>query len=181
MLSPKIGVIYRMHAVCRRVGFFIWSNSVLSDLDPFDLKLLEHVQRDARIPAEELGAAVGLSGSAVLRRLKRLREIGVIEREVAVVAMDKVGPRLRIIAGVEFERERADQFGPLVESLRERAEIQQAYYVSGASDLLLIVITPDIAHYDRLTAELVSKHPMIKRITTSVVFRELKAGLVVPF
>ena len=152
----------------------------MPELDPFDLKLLAQVQHDSRTSAEDLGAAVGLSGSAVLRRLKRLRETGVIDREVAVVATDKVGSRLRIIANVELERDRADQLSPLVELLQERAEIQQAYYISGDADLLLIVIVPEISHYDRLTAELVSKHPMIKRITTSVVFRELKVGLFVP-
>jgi Lrp/AsnC family leucine-responsive transcriptional regulator len=152
----------------------------LPELDPFDLKLLAQVQHDARASADDLGAAIGLSGSAVLRRLKRLRETGVIDREVAVVATDKVGSRLRIIASVELERDRADQLSSLVELLQERAEIQQAYYISGDADLLLIVIVPEISHYDRLTAELVSKHPMIKRITTSVVFRELKVGLFVP-
>jgi DNA-binding Lrp family transcriptional regulator len=152
----------------------------LAELDTFDLRLLAEVQRDTRTSAEDLGATVGLSGSAVLRRLKRLRETGVIDREVAIVTTDKVGSRLRIIAGVELERERADQLSPLVEFLQERPEIQQAYYISGNADLLLIVIVPEISHYDRLTAELVSKHPMIKRITTSVVFRELKVGLFVP-
>ena len=152
----------------------------MSELDVFDLKLLAHVQQDARRSAEELGVAVGLSGSAVLRRLQRLRKTGVIDREVAVVAIDKVGPRLRIVASVELERERADQLNPLVDFLQEHPEIQQAYYISGDADLLLIVIVPEISHYDRLTAELVSKHPMIKRITTSVVFRELKVGLLVP-
>jgi len=112
--------------------------------------------------------------------LQRLRETGVIDREVAVVAIDKVGTRLRIIASVELERERADQLNLLVDFLQERPEIQQAYYISGDADLLLILIVPEIPHYDRLTAELVSKHPMIKRITTSVVFRELKVGLFVP-
>ena len=152
----------------------------MSEPDVFDLNLLALVQQDARRSAEELGAAVGLSGSAVLRRLQRLRKTGVIDREVAVIAIDKVGPRLRIVASVELERERADQLNPLVDFLQEHPEIQQAYYISGDSDLLLFVIVPEISHYDRLTAELVSKHPMIKRITTSVVFRELKVGLLIP-
>ena len=162
-----------------RCPSILWGNQ-LTELDTFDLKLLEKVQCDARASAEELGAAVGLSGSAVLRRLRRLRETGVIAREIAVVAPDKVGSNLRIIATVELERERADQLSSLVELLQVRPEVQQAYYISGDADLLLIVIVPEITHYDRLTAELVSKHPMIKRITTSVVFRELKVGLFVP-
>jgi Lrp/AsnC family transcriptional regulator, leucine-responsive regulatory protein len=64
--------------------------------------------------------------------------------------------------------------------LKEQPEIQQAYYISGDADLLLIVIVSEISDYDRLSAELVSKHPIIKRIKTSVVFRELKVGLFVP-
>jgi len=150
------------------------------DLDKFDLDLLKLVQSDASASAEALGASVGLSGSAVLRRLKQLRETGIINREVAIVATDKLGPRLRIIANVELERDRADQLGSLVELLQEKPEIQQAYYISGDADLLLIVIVPEISDYDRLTAELVSRHPIIKRIKTSVVFRELKVGLFVP-
>ena len=152
----------------------------LPDLDKFDLDLLKLVQSDASASAEALGAAVGLSGSAVLRRLRQLRETGIINREVAIVATDKLGPRLRIIANVELERDRADQLGALVELLQEQPEIQQAYYISGDADLLLIVIVSEISDYDRLTAELVSKHPIIKRIKTSVVFRELKVGLLVP-
>jgi len=150
------------------------------DLDKFDLELLNLVQRDAHASAEALGAAVGLSGSAVLRRLRQLREAGIIDREVAIVAIDKLGPRLRIIAHVELERDRADQLGALVGLLQEQPEVQQAYYISGDADLLLIVIVPEISDYDRLTAELVSRHPIIKRIKTSVVFRELKVGLFVP-
>lgn len=152
----------------------------MPDLDKFDLDLLKLVQSDASASAEALGASVGLSGSAVLRRLKQLRETGIINREVAIVATDKLGPRLRIIANVELERDRADQLGSLVELLQEKPEIQQAYYISGDADLLLIVIVPEISDYDRLTAELVSRHPIIKRIKTSVVFRELKVGLFVP-
>ena len=152
----------------------------MPDLDKFDLDLLNLVQSDASASAEALGAAVGLSGSAVLRRLRQLRETGIINREVAIVAADKLGPRLRIIANVELERDRADQLGALVELLQEQPEIQQAYYISGDADLLLIVIVSEISDYDRLTAELVSKHPIIKRIKTSVVFRELKVGLFVP-
>ena len=152
----------------------------MPELDKFDLDLLKLVQRDASASAEALGAAVGLSGSAVLRRLRQLRETGIIDREVAIVATDKLGPRLRIIANVELERDRADQLGALVELLQEQPEIQQAYYISGDADLLLIVIVSEISDYDRLTAELVSKHPIIKRIRTSVVFRELKVGLFVP-
>ena len=51
----------------------------MTELDSLDRRLLSMMQQDARLPAEEMGASIGLSGSAVLRRLKRLRDLGVIE------------------------------------------------------------------------------------------------------
>ena len=55
-------------------------------LDSFDLRILERYQHDTQIPARAIGAAIGLSTEAVQRRLKRLRQTGVIQREVAEIA-----------------------------------------------------------------------------------------------
>ena len=127
-----------------------------------------------------MGAEVGLSGSAILRRLKRLRDLGVIQREIAVLARDKVGSFIRLIASLEIEREQLEPFRALVESLDGRPEIQQAFYVSGEVDVILVVVVENIDQYDRLSAELLARHPFIKRITTNVVFRDLKSGLALP-
>ena len=61
-------------------------------LDAFDRKILEQYQHDTRIPAETIGAAVGLSATAVQRRLKRLRENGVILAEIAVLSPAALEP-----------------------------------------------------------------------------------------
>lgn len=61
------------------------------DLDDFDLKLLERLQADARTPVPVLAEAVGLSAPACYRRIRRLREIGAIDREIAVVRPRTLG------------------------------------------------------------------------------------------
>jgi DNA-binding Lrp family transcriptional regulator len=76
-----------------------------SKLDSLDLKILKRYQRDTRIPASALGSAVGLSAAAVQRRLKRMREAGVIA-DVAQVAPEALGYRMTCIVGVELESER---------------------------------------------------------------------------
>ena len=70
------------------------------ELDGFDRKLLRAVQADNQLNAEALGEAVGLSPSACLRRLRRLREAGVIEAEIAVVAPETLGRALMMVVEV---------------------------------------------------------------------------------
>ena len=64
---------------------------MVNQLDSFDRKLLDRVQRNADLSAEAIGQEIGLSGSAVLRRLKRLKAAGVIQADVALVDPAKVG------------------------------------------------------------------------------------------
>ena len=73
-------------------------------LDDFDREILRRVQLDARATGEDIGADIGLSAAAVQRRLKRLRQLGVIIAEVAVVNPAAVGQTMTFIVGVELER-----------------------------------------------------------------------------
>ncbi len=76
-------------------------------LDALDLRILERYQFDTRVPARAIGAAIGLSTAAVQRRLKRLRQIGVIQREVAELAPKALGLPVTCVVGVNPEKERA--------------------------------------------------------------------------
>lgn len=66
------------------------------------------MQHDNRLTSDVLGERVGLSATAVQRRLKRLRDTGVIEADVAVIAPKAVRQRVQMIVLVSLERERAD-------------------------------------------------------------------------
>ena len=76
-------------------------------LDAFDLRILAMYQHDVRLPAERIGDQVGLSAAAVQRRLKRLRENGVIEAEVARIAPRAVGLPITCIVTIDLDRETA--------------------------------------------------------------------------
>ena len=77
----------------------------MKKLDSIDRKLLTVIQQDARLTAEQLGHACGLSPTAALKRLKRLRADGVIEKEVAVVSPKALGYNIMAIVMVSLERE----------------------------------------------------------------------------
>jgi len=149
-------------------------------LDAFDREILRRVQVDARATGEAIGAQIGLSAAAVQRRWKRLRELGVITAEVAVVDPAAVGQAMTFIVGVELERERADMLDAFRRAARADPNVQQCYYVTGAADFVLVVVARDMADFEAFTRRLLFDNANIRRFTTSVVMGRDKIGHVVP-
>ena len=149
-------------------------------LDSFDIKLLNLVQTDTRRTAQELSEAVGLSPSACLRRLNRLRETGVIEAEIAVVSPAAVGHRLTMVVEVSLERERPDIMSDFKKAMRMTPEGIQCYYVTGEVDFILIVAVKSMSDYETFTNDFLFNNKNIKRINTLVVMDRVKVSLAVP-
>ncbi|MGO8499557.1 Lrp/AsnC family transcriptional regulator, partial [Rhizobium ruizarguesonis] len=80
----------------------------MEQLDRFDRDILDIAQRDCQLKAETIAERIGLSVSAVQRRLKRLREEGIIKAEVAVVDRKETGTAMVFIVGMEIERDNYD-------------------------------------------------------------------------
>lgn len=150
------------------------------DLDDFDRSILDIVQRDCQMKAEAIGHTVGLSASAVQRRLKRMREQGIIKAEIAVVDRRITGNPMTFITGMEIERDNYDALAKFRAWVDRQDHIQQVYYVTGAVDIIAIVTARDVGQYDELMAQLMSQNPQIKRMHTNVVLKELKLGMMVP-
>lgn len=149
-------------------------------LDGFDRKLIQIVQRDGDLTAETLGERIGLSASAVLRRLKRLRADGVIVSNVAVVDPAKVGKPTFFVVALEVERERPELIARLRQWFIAEDQIQQVFYVTGSADFILIVTAPDVESYDALMGRLMVDNPNVRRFTTNVALGIGKRSLLVP-
>jgi len=149
-------------------------------LDRFDLAILERYQRDTQLPAKAIGDAVGLSAAAVQRRLKRLREDGVIERECAVVSPKALGVMVTCIVAVDLEREGGEDLERFRRDMARHAEVQQCYYVTGQADFVLVVLTRDMEAYDAFTREVLTANANVRKFTTQVVLERAKVTLDVP-
>ncbi|MDQ3743021.1 MAG: Lrp/AsnC family transcriptional regulator [Acidobacteriota bacterium] len=151
-------------------------------MDFYDLKILNILQHDARLTAEKIAERVGLSPSAIHRRVKRLREEGVIEAEVAVISPEAAGLKLTAIVEVTMQRERPlsrpqEEFRRLV---LDTPEVMQCYHVTGNADFVLLVVTKDIQEYEALTRRLFVDNPNVRGYSTSIVMRRVKSGLTIP-
>lgn len=149
-------------------------------LDDFDRRILERYQHDTQLPARALGQAVGLSTAAVQRRLKRLREHGVIRREVAELMPGAVGQPITCVVAVDLERERTADLDRFKRKMLGMPEVQQCYYTTGQTDFLLIVLAPTMEAYEAFTRRALLDDDNVKSFVTNVVLDRVKTGVAVP-
>lgn len=142
-------------------------------LDGFDRKLLHEVQINNLTPARVIADRVGLSESAVLRRLRRLRREGVITADVSVVSPAVLGKSLTVIVLVTLEREGLRLLEEFVKKVRARPEVRQAWYVTGDSDFVLQLAIADMGDYETFCEDVLHAEPNIRGFRTIVAMKEV--------
>jgi Lrp/AsnC family transcriptional regulator, leucine-responsive regulatory protein len=146
--------------------------TTIDPLDSFDRKLLALLQVDVQQPVAALAEKVGLSAPACYRRIRRLRETGVIEREIAVVRPKTLGWPLSMIVLVSLERETADTVSEMFEIFRAEPEVMEAWNVTGDHDFAVRIIARDMESYDDLVRRLFSADERVRTFETLVVIRD---------
>lgn len=148
--------------------------------DAKDARILEIVQENNRLTTDQIGEMVGLSATACQRRLKRLREAGIIEKDVAIVSPKAVGRPIQMLVAVSLERERADIIDRFKKAIRSTREIVNGFYVTGETDFILYVTTPTMEDYEIFTRRFFYENPNIKGFRTMVVVDRVKFGFSLP-
>lgn len=138
------------------------------------------LQQDTRHTSEEIGAAVGLSATAVQRRLKRLRESGAIRREIAVLDPAALGGRITLIVTLKISRAQPQEIDALKQRMRTLPEVQQCYHTMGESDFVLIVTAKDVEAYEAFTQRAFYDDPNITHFTSNLAMESVKVGLSFP-
>src|SRR5215211_3999129 len=140
-------------------------------MDLFDIKILNIIQRDNRQSAEKIADRVGLSPSAVQRRLKRLRKEGIIEAEVAIISPEALGRGLTAIVGVIIDKERrlSQALAEFKKLMLETPEVMQCYDVTGEADFIVIITVKDMPEYETVSRKLFIENPNVRRYKTSLV------------
>ena len=145
-------------------------------IDDFDIKILSIVQSNNLIPQREVSEMIGLSVPAVARRLQRLRNIGVIKKDIAVVDEGAVGRPLTIVVEVTTENERLDLLDEMKRRFAGCPQVQQCYYVTGETDFILIMNARDMDEYTALTRDLFFEGGNVKSFRTCVAMEKVKTN-----
>jgi len=153
----------------------------MQSLDQLDYKILKSLQVDNMASQREIGDAIGLSAPAVQRRIKRLREIGAISSDVAILNPDFIGSPITIVVQLEMETDKIEVINKAKEKFRTTPQVQQCYYVTGQTDFVLIIVVYTMKEYEALTHELFFNNPSVKQFNTSIAMDIVKSSLALPF
>jgi DNA-binding Lrp family transcriptional regulator len=140
----------------------------MEELDSIDIALLEQLQQDSSLTNQELAARVHISPPTCLRRVKRLRDTGLIAREVALLDTDKLaavlGHGLQAIVEITLERQGDEQQQAFEARVAGDAAVQQCYRVSPGPDFVLVVHTRNMPDYLQLAQRLFTSDANVRNV-----------------
>jgi DNA-binding Lrp family transcriptional regulator len=138
--------------------------SAMLTLDDLDRRLLALLQADASRSNVDLAAAAQVSPATALRRVKRLVDAGVIERQVALVAPHVTPQALTVIAEVTLDRQGAEHLAAFESRAVAEEAVQQCYRVSPGPDFVLVLWLPDMPAYDALVRRLFTQDANVRNV-----------------
>jgi DNA-binding Lrp family transcriptional regulator len=144
------------------------------ELDAFDHRILELLQEDCTRTHGDIGADVGLSGSAVRRRIHALRASGVIAREVAIVSEAAGRGNITVIVTVSFERETRRAYDAFRSAMRRDGRVLQCYATAGQFDFILVVVAKNPADYEAWSERSLMSNSALRRYDSFVVWSTVK-------
>jgi Lrp/AsnC family transcriptional regulator len=147
-------------------------------LDTVDMKLLALLQDNAELQISELADRVGLSTTPCWRRVQRLKETGVITKQVSLVDRKAVNVAVTVFVGIRTSHHNQKWFDNFRATVEAIPEVVEFYRMSGEVDYMLRVVVPDIAYdavYKRLTASI-----ELADVSSSFAMEELKYTTALP-
>jgi Lrp/AsnC family leucine-responsive transcriptional regulator len=150
------------------------------DLDRTDLRILEILQQDARLSNQEIAERVSLSPSPCLRRIRRLEELGVIQRYVALVDPQRIGLGLLAYVTVKLEKRGKMPMDEFRARVQTWPEVLACYAMTGDMDYLLRVHVEDLDHFSRLVMTQLLKQPGVVDVKSSFALDRIKETTALP-
>jgi Lrp/AsnC family transcriptional regulator, leucine-responsive regulatory protein len=149
-------------------------------LDAVDLQLLSLLQQDASQSNQALAERVHTSAPTCLRRVKRLRDAGLIERQIAVLNPERmaatVGHGLTALVEITLERQDAAALDAFEARVAPEAAVQQCYRVSPGPDFVLVVHTTDMPSYHALTQRVFTSDANVRNVKAFFSVKRSKFG-----
>jgi Lrp/AsnC family transcriptional regulator, leucine-responsive regulatory protein len=137
------------------------------DLDRLDTQILNLLQEDASLPIRALADRVHSSPATCQRRIARLRESGVLLKEVAIVNRLLVGRPLTVFVSVELDKQTDALLRNFEQKMSAKVEVMACYEVSGEFDFLLIVHAPSMERYHAFTRNAFSSNNNVRNFKST--------------
>jgi Lrp/AsnC family transcriptional regulator len=143
-------------------------------LDNVDRRIIGLLQEDGELSISNLADRLGMTAPPCWRRVKALKDKGVLKRQVWEVDPHKVDLNICIFATVKLAAHDLAATSAFRDEIQKTPEILECYILLGNIDVLLKIMTPTIEYYESFFYERLSQLPAVREVTSSVVMSEIK-------
>jgi Lrp/AsnC family leucine-responsive transcriptional regulator len=150
------------------------------ELDRYDRAILRLLQEDARTTNSALAARVSLSESATLRRVRSLEESGLIEGYTALVDQQRAGFPVNVFVSITLDRQSQTGLEAFESAVRRVPEVMECYLMTGEHDYLLRLVVADLADFERIHNQHLTRLPSVARVHSSFAMRTVTRSRSLP-
>ena len=154
------------------------------NLDDTDLQLLQQLQLDASLSNQALARHLDLSAPTCLRRVKRLQELGLIEKQVAILSSEHIarltGHGLQAIVEVSLDRQDSGSLLQFEHKAVAEPGVQQCWRVSPGPDFILVIASIDMPAYLALSQKLFTQDANVRNVKAFFSIKRAKFSTVLP-
>lgn len=140
--------------------------STKTSFDDLDLRILDQMQADSSISNQELALRVHASAPTCLRRVRRLMEAGVIEKQVAILNPQKVASSLTAIIEITLDIQTAEYLDAFEASMEQASAVLQCYRVSPGPDFIVVAQVADMPAYHAMAHQMFTSHGNVRNVRT---------------
>jgi Lrp/AsnC family transcriptional regulator len=149
-------------------------------LDAIDARILDLVQHDAGLSVAEIAERVGLSSSPCWRRIKRLEDVGIVQRRVTLLDREKLGLDFEVYCTVKLSLPTKENLDTFEQAVNRWPEVVQCATVTGAADYELRIVTRDMHAFDDFLRDKMLSLGLVSNIESRIVIRAVKNSTAVP-
>ena len=149
-------------------------------LDAIDSRILDLVQHDASLSVAEIAERVGLSSSPCWRRIKRLEDVGIVQRRVTLLDREKLGLDFEVYCTVKLSLPTKENLETFEQAVNRWPEVVQCATVTGAADYELRIVTRDMHAFDDFLRDKILLLGVVSNIESRIVIRAVKNSTAIP-
>ncbi len=143
-------------------------------LDSIDLKIIDILQSNGRITNSQLASEVGISPPAMLERVKRLENAGVIRQYVALVEPRFLGKEVFALVSITLAMHQLQSIDDFTQQILDLKEVLECHHVTGEDDFVLKIAVKNISAYEDLVLHKLTRIPGVSKMKTSIVLSTFK-------
>jgi DNA-binding Lrp family transcriptional regulator len=143
------------------------------DLDALDRAILGALLEDGRLSQVEFAERIPLSATAIARRIRALEERGVIQGYQARISRQALGLSMTVIVQISLKSQNEDLLKAFEEAIASAPSVVTCHLMSGEDDYLVTVLARDLADFERIHKEQLSRLPGVVRLKSSFALREV--------